>query len=174
MVRIRFVVVALLVVSAGCSSLLQGEPQPASRDVSISVSNEHDASYTVVVSAIPDGVEGIEVTYENGSTRTFDVASLDGVPRPALRNATDVAATGGEDRREVLTVAPNEGQSRTMEGVPANATVVYFVRPGTDGEPLRSAGIVRCTADTGTTALRIAIRADGSLHAGVTCRDEDA
>jgi len=169
MVRTRLALVVLLVAAAGCSSLPgDGTDTPASQDVSITIRNDHDRSYTVAVRTVPTGVEGIAVTYENGSTRTFDVPSLDALPRRALRNATDVVAVGGGGVAQEFQVGPNGGLGTTLENVSAAASVVYFVRSGTGPGDLRGVGVVRCPADT-TTDLAITIRGDGSLDSRVTC-----
>jgi hypothetical protein len=83
MVQTRHVAVALVVLLAGCGAAPGGgTPDAPQHTVSVGISNEHDESYTVRVSTIPPTVEGLEVTYENGSTRRFDVSSFDGLPRP--------------------------------------------------------------------------------------------
>jgi hypothetical protein len=171
MVRTRLALVVLLVATAGCSSLPgDATDTPAGQDVSITIRNDHDRSYTVAVRTVPTGVEGIAVTYENGSTRTFDVPSLDALPRRALRNATDVVAIGGSGVAQEFQVGPNGGLGTTLENVSADASVVYFVRSGTGPGDLRGVGVVRCSADT-TTDLAITIRGDGSLDSRVTCGD---
>lgn len=163
-------VVALLVVLVGCPSAGEdGSPSPSPHDVSVTVTNDHDARYVVTVRAIPDGVDGLVVTYENGSARRFDVRSLDALPRSALRNASDVAAAGSTTPSEEVVVGPDEGVETTLTGVPANASVVYVVR-SRDGSPvLRGSGVVRCSPGSDTTELALAIRSDGSLHVGVVC-----
>lgn len=166
-------VLALIVVLAGCGALPgDGTPGTPDRSLSVTVSNEHDVGYLVRVTAVPAQVETVEVTYENGSSHRFDVASLDALPPTALRNATAVA-TGepGELSRE-FTVGPDEGFGTTVEDVPANATVVYFVLAEGDSTAVRGAGVVRCANDTSTTDLALRIRADGSLHSSLTCSDE--
>jgi hypothetical protein len=174
MVRLLHGVAALLIVLAGCSGAPGGTPTPSGHDLSVAVSNEHDASYVVRVTAVPADVEGIEVTYGNGSVRRFEVQSFDALPRTALRNATAVAATGPAGLSRELAVGPGEGIGTTIEGVPADATVVYFVLPGDEPETARGAGVVRCTPGAGTTELVVRIRPDGSLHSSVTCRDAPA
>ncbi len=173
MVRTLHATVALLVVLAGCAALPgDGSPDTPQHTVSITVSNDHNESYRVRVSTIPPDVEGLEVTYENGSTHRFDVSSFDALPRNGLRNATAIATTDSRELTREFTVGPAEGIGATLEGVPANATVVYFVLLDSGQHPVRSAGVVRCTSDTETTDLEIVIRADGSLHSSVTCSDE--
>jgi hypothetical protein len=172
MVRVLHAALALLVVLAGCSGFSGGGTStPAGHDLSISVSNEHDVGYEVRVAAIPAEVEGIEVTYENGTTHRFDVASFDALPETALRNATAVATTDSEELSREFVVGPNEGIGTTIDGVPANATVVYFVLPSSGPSTVRGAGVVRCSPDTENTELALRIRPDGSLHSALTCSD---
>jgi hypothetical protein len=71
-----------------------------------------------------------------------------------------------------FTVRPTEGIGATLEDVPANATVVYFVLQDTGHRTVRSAGVARCGTNSGTTDLDIVIRPDGSIHSSVTCSDE--
>jgi len=173
MVRVLHGVVALLVVLAGCSGLPgSGTPTPTGQELSVTVSNEHDERYVVRLTAVPAGVAGIEVTYENGSTRRFEVASVDALPRTALRNATAVDSTGPAGRSREFAVGPDEGVGTTLEGVPANATVVYLVLLEDGRETLRGAGVVRCGPDAESTELVVRIRPDGSLQSSVTCRDD--
>ena len=172
MVRVLHAALALLVVLAGCSGFSGGgTPTPAEHDLSVSVSNEDDVGYEFRVTAVPARVEGIEVTYENGSTHRFDVSSFDALPETALRNATAVDA-GGQGRSETFRVGPNEGFGTTLEGVPANATVVYFLLPASGPQTVRGAGVVRCSSDTAHTDLSVTVRPDGSVHSAVTCRDD--
>ena len=172
MVRVLQAVLALLVLLGGCSALPgNGTPTPAEHDLSISISNDHDVRYEIRVTAVPPQVEGIEVTYENGSTHRFDVSSFDALPGTALRNATAIDAGGPADLSRTFTVGPSEGIGTTVDGVPANATVVYFVLPASGPGSLRGAGVVRCGPDTGNTALTVEIRSDGSMHSSVVCSD---
>jgi len=175
MVRLLHALVALLVVLAGCSGLPGGgTPTPAGQDLSVTVSNEHDEPYVVRLTAVPAEVAGIEVTYENGSTRRFEVASFDALPRTALRNATAVATTGPAGLSREFAVGPGEGVGTTLEGAPANATVVFFVLLEDGRETVRGTGVVRCAPDAETTELVVRIRPDGSLHSSVACRDGPA
>ena len=172
MVRTLYATVAVLVVLAGCGALPGGgSPDVPKHTVSIGISNDHDESHVVRVSTIPPEVEGLEVTYENGSTRRFDVSSFDALPRGGLRNATAIATTGSTGLTREFTVGPAEGVGATLEDVPANATVVYFVLQNNDHQTARGAGVARCSSDTATTGLEIVIRPDGSLHSSVTCSD---
>lgn len=172
MVRALHGLVALLVVLAGCSALPGGgTPAPSEHSLSVTISNEHDVSYTVRVTALPAQVEGLEVAYENGSTRRFEVSSFDALPPTALRNATAIATTDSRELSREFAVSPAEGIGTTLEDVPANSTVVYFVRQEGRPETVRGVGVVRCTADTENTELGIRIGPDGSLHSSVTCSD---
>lgn len=173
MVRALHGLVALLVVLAGCAGYSGGgTPTPQEHSLSLSVSNEHDVAYDVGVTAIPARVEGIEITYGNGSTARYEVRSFDALPRTALRNATAVASGSPEELSRTFTVGPSEGIGTTLDGVPANATVVYFVVPTDRPSEIRGAGVVHCTADTENTELGIRIRPDGSLHASLACSDD--
>lgn len=173
MVRVLHAGLVLLVVLAGCSGFSgPGTPTPAEHDLSVSVSNEHDVGYEVRVTAVPAQVEGIEVTYENGTTHRFDVASFDALPETALRNAAGISAPDSTEISRTFTVGPNEGIGTTIDGVPANATVVYFVLPSSGPSTVRGAGVVRCSPDTETTELAVTVRPDGSLHSAVTCSDD--
>lgn len=162
--------VALLVVVAGCGALPgDGAPDAPQRTVSVDISNEHSERYRVTVSALPPEIEGLEVTYENGSTRRFAVSSFDALPRDGLRNATAVTTTDSRALTREFTVRPTEGIGATLDDAPANATVVYFVRQEPGRQVVRGAGVVRCGAGTETTHLAVRIRSDGSLHSSVTC-----
>jgi hypothetical protein len=171
--RIFPVTVALLVVLAGCGALPgDGSPDKTQHTVSIGISNDHNESYVVRVNAIPPEVEGLEVTYENGSTHRFDVSSFDSLPRDGLRNATAIATTDSRELTREFTVGPTEGIGATLEDVPANATVVYFVLQDGGRQTVRGAGAARCSSETETTDIEIVIRPDGSLHSSVTCSDD--
>lgn len=173
MVRSPTGLVILLVVLSGCAGYSGGgTPTPSEHSLSVSVSNDHDVTYEVRVTAVPAQVEELEVTYENGSTHRFEVASFDALPSTALRNATAIDATGAEELSRTFAVGPSEGIGTTLEGVPANATVVYFVSEAGAPQGLRSAGVIQCTDDTENTELGIRIRPDGSLRSSVTCSDE--
>lgn len=172
MSRTHHLLVAFLVVLAGCAGYSGGgTPTAAEHSLSVSVSNEHDATYEVSVTAVPAQVEEVEVAYENGSTARYEVASFDALPPTALRNATAVDATGTEEPSRTFTVGPSEGFGITIEGVPANATVVYFVAPTDGPSRIRGAGVVNCSAGAENTELALRIRPDGSLHASLTCSD---
>jgi hypothetical protein len=164
-------VVTLLVVLAGCGVPASGPPAATDHDVAVSVSNDHDEPALVRVTALPPAVDGVEVTYENGSTRRFDVPSFDALPRGSLRNATAVAPTGAERPSTAFVVDPSAGVGTTLEDVPANATVAYFLLTA-DGRRVRAAGVVRCTPNAEATDLTVRIRPDGSVHSSVSCRDE--
>lgn len=173
MVRILHATVTLLVLLAGCAALPGGESRDTHQHtVSITVSNNHDESHVVRVTTIPHTVEGLEVTYENGSTHSFDVSSFDALPRNGLRNATAIDTTDSRELTKEFTVEPAAGVGATFESAPANATVVYFVLRDSDHHPVRSVGVVRCTSDTEATDLEVIIRPDGSVHSAVTCRTE--
>ncbi len=164
---------AILVALAGCAGYSGGgTPTAADHSLSVSVSNEHDATYEVRVTAVPARIDGIEVTYENGSTARYEVRSFDALPPTALRNATAVDATGTEEPSRTFTVGPAEGIGATIDAVPANATVVYFVLPTDGPSRIRGAGVVRCAADAGSTDLALRIHSDGSLHSSLTCTDD--
>lgn len=173
MVRTLHGAVALIVVLAGCSAIPgNGTSPPPDRDLSVTITNDDDESYVVRVIAIPAGVDGVVVTYANGSTRRFEVSSFDALAPGGLRNATAIATVGSGGRSETFTVGPSEGLGTTIEDVPANATVAYFVLPVEGPERVRAAGVVRCTPDAEHTDLAVTIRPDGSLHAAVTCSDD--
>jgi len=57
-----------------------------------------------------------------------------------------------------LTVGLAEGVGTTLEDVPANVMVVYFVLQNNDHQTVRGAGVARCSSDTATTDLEIVIR----------------
>jgi hypothetical protein len=169
----RVIVIALLVVLAGCSGLTdRPTPQSPERELSVSVSNDHDDPYRIRVTVVPPTVDGLEVTYENGSTRLFDVSSVDALPQGATRNATAISPTDGDGQSWAATVQPGTGLGTTIERIPANATVVYFVVPTRTSPQVRGAGVVRCSADTESTHLSLQIRPDGSLHSAVLCTDD--
>jgi hypothetical protein len=169
--RARHALVALLVVLGGCAVPADGPPTATGNDVRVTVSNEHDERSLVRVTALPPTVDGVEVTYENGSTRRFDVPSFDALPNGSLRNATDVAPVAAERPSAEFAVDPSAGVGTTLEDVPANATVVYFLLTA-DGRRVRAAGVVRCTPDVEVTDLTVRIRPDGSVHSAVSCRGE--
>jgi hypothetical protein len=170
MSRGHHLLVAFLVVLAGCAGYSGGgTTTPSEHSLSVSISNEHDATYEVGVTAVPAQVEELEVAYENGSIARYEVASFDALPPTALRNATAVDATGVEEPSRTFTVGPTEGIGATIEGVPANATVVYFVGEADAAEGLRSAGVIYCSPGTENTELALRIRPDGSLHSSVIC-----
>jgi hypothetical protein len=170
--------VVLLVCLAGCASL-GGEPPDSgpdgTRDVSISVQNDHDRSYTVEVDAVPPDADRVEVTYENGSTRTVDGASIGADRSGALRNATGLTVLGADSDAysRAVRVAPNEGMGATLDGVPSNATIVYVVRAEDGSGPTRGAGVVRCAPSTTVTDLALTVRADGTLHSQLACLDAE-
>ncbi|SFG86940.1 hypothetical protein SAMN04488063_3161 [Halopelagius inordinatus] len=173
MVRTLYATVAVLVVLAGCGAIPgDGSPNVPQHTVSIAVSNNHDESYVVRASAIPPEVEGLEVTYENGSTHRFDVTSFDALPRDELRNATAIATADSTDLTREFAVGPAEGIGGTLDDVSANVTVVYFVLQNGDNHTARGAGVVQCSSDVETTDLEIVIRPDGSLRSSVTCRSD--
>ena len=162
MVRTRYVTVAVLVMLAGCGALPGGgSPDVPQHTVSIEISNNHNESSVVRVSAIPPEIDGLEVTYENGSTRHFGVSSFDALPRERLRNATAVTTTDSRELTREFTVGPTAGIGATLEDVPANATVVYFVLQDGGHQTVRGAGVARCSSDTETTDLEIVIHPDG-------------
>jgi hypothetical protein len=173
MLRTRQFLVALLVVLAGCAGYSGGgTTTPSEHSISVSVSNEHDVTYEVRVTAVPSRIEGIEVTYENGSTARYEVRSFDALPRTALRNATAITSGSPGEVSRTFTVGPAEGIGATIDAVPANATVVYFVLPTDGPSRIRGAGVVRCAADAGSTDLALRIHSDGSLHSSLTCTDD--
>ncbi|MEA5389244.1 hypothetical protein VB779_21030 [Haloarculaceae archaeon H-GB11] len=172
MVRVLHATVAALVVLAGCGALPGSEsPNAPKHTVSIGISNNHNESHIVRVSTIPPEVKGLEVTYENGSTHRFDVSSFDALPRDGLRNATAIATTDSTGLTREFRVKPAESVGTTLEDVPANVTVVYFVLQDGSHHTGRGAGVARCSSDIATTDLEIVIRPDGSLHSSVTCSD---
>jgi hypothetical protein len=167
----RVLVVAVLVALAGCAGVSgPGTPTDTGQDVVVTLSNEHTERYRVSVTAVPPAVEGLTVTYENGTTRTFAVTSVEALPRGGLDDATAIATTGGEERSRAFTLGPGEGFGTRIEGVSADATVVYFVTPTAGQQRVRGVGSVRCPGAT-TTDLTVAVSADGSVRTAVVCSD---
>lgn len=172
MVRVLHVAVTLVVVLSGCAAVPVAEPQePPQQRVSVTITNEYDERSIVRVSVVPVEADGFEVTYENGSTRRFDVSSFDDLPRAWSRNATAVETTDSSDRTREFTVEPTTGVGATFENAPANAAVVYFVLRDRSRDTVRGVGVSRCSSGTDTTDLDLVIRQDGSLHSSVTCGD---
>ena len=164
---IRAIVVAVLLSIAGCGAALPGPGTPAGQSISISLSNGFDEGYRVDLAVIPPGVDGIEVTYENGSARRFDVASMDDLPPEALRNASGIDPLGVDAPTRRYTLDPGSGIGETIEGAPRPATIVFFLSgPGGD---LRSAGVFECGSGVERTEVSIAIDASGEVHTAVHC-----
>lgn len=158
----------LLIVIAGCS--LVPPEQPATQTVEVVVSNNHDVTYGFTVTVVPPTVEGLEVTYENGSTRSFDVDSIQGLPRTALRNATSITPLGTDARERRFDIEPGSARGTTIEDVPVNSTIAYFVTQRNGAGGLRSVGLTTCGEAAVRTTLEISIGRTGELHASTHCQ----
>ncbi|WP_253736408.1 hypothetical protein [Halohasta salina] len=172
--RLRSIVVILLVLLAGCTAPQADEPPaPAGTDVSVTLSNEHTATYTVTVHAIPPDAEGIELTYENGSTRTFD-GPIEDLPSDWPRNVTALSVDGNDRYAETVRLAPNRGVGLTLEAVPPGSAVVYIVHSEAGPRATHGPGIVQCGPNNGSADLTVRILADGSLDSRLSCAGDMA
>lgn len=167
---VRTIGVCLLVALAGCTLPPTDQPEPALQTVTVSVTNDHDESYRLAVTVIPPTVDGVQVSYENGSTRTFDVRSIQELPRTALRNATDLTPLGVEAQNRTVDLDPGHGMGIAFEDVPANATVAYFVSQDNGVNQVRSVGLTTCGEAAVHTELAILMSETGELHASTHCR----
>lgn len=165
---IRVLPVALLLLLAGCGAALPGPGTPAGQSIAVSLSNEFDEPARVDLAVIPPSVDGFEVTYENGSTRRFDVSSMDDLPPGALRNASGIDPLGVDAPTRHYALEPNSGIGDTIEGAPRPATIVFFLA-GAGGD-LRSAGVFECGPGVERTEVSIEIDASGEVHTAVHCR----
>ena len=163
----RLAMLGLLVVLAGCGSAPPATEPPTDGTLAVSLSNEHDRPYRVDLSVVPPDVEGLRVTYENGTTRQFQVGSMDDLPARALDDATGVEPLGVDAPARQYRLDPGSGTGETSDGVPREAAVVYFILEP-DGE-LRAAGLVTCGEGIYRTELSIGVDADGEIHSRVHC-----
>jgi hypothetical protein len=165
--RLAAAALAFCLLAAGCAGAPAAEEGGA---LSVSLANEDDVAYTVTVSVVPPDVDGVTVTYENRTERRFDVGSAAALPEGTLRNATAVAADGEGARVETYRLDPESGIGGTYD-VPRGSTVVDVVQQGTGPGSVRGVGVGRCAVSVDVTALSVTVRADGSLHTGIECRD---
>jgi len=168
--HLRSIFVLGLVLLAGCTAPQPDEPSaPASTDVSVTLSNEHTATYTIAVHAIPPDADGIELIFENGSTHLFD-GPVEDLSRESLQNVTSLSVDGSQHSEEV-TLAPNRGVGLTLASVPPGSAVVYFVRSPAGLRATLGPGVAQCAPDSTGADLSVTIVADGSLDSRLSCTD---
>jgi hypothetical protein len=162
--------VALCLLFAGCGSVppTDGETTGGPEDsaVDLSLTNGDDEPYAVSVSVTQGSLDGVSVTYENGSTRTFEVGDVSGLPPAALDDAVAVAPQGPAVRTERYDLSPGAGIGDTFR-VPGASTLVYVVSNPSDG--VRSWGKLTCGASASHSSVSITIAPDGSLAVSNAC-----
>ena len=166
---------AFLVLLSGCNLRPPTDgPGDESTAVRISLQNAAQETYAVDLSVLRDPIDGVRITYVNGTNRTVSAASMADVPPEALEGAVQVEPLGEEVYSERYVLEPGAGIGHTVEDAPRNATVVYAVtRPENRTEPLRTLGVTTCGTDVDVLTLSLSIREDG-LDVATTCEDGSA
>lgn len=124
---------ALVVVTAGCSTNGTTTPTPdrGETNVTVSVENTGDGSYTAELSLIPSRLSQVNVEYTNGvSQPVTNLSSVRGVYAFAWRNVTDVRLPPGVEARSSsrFQLAPGD-QAETRLSAPVNdATLLVVIR----------------------------------------------
>ena len=167
---LQAVALALLLLVAGCTAPVAdgGDGRPG-QSVTVSLSNQHDQRYAVRIVVASGDLEGVRVTYENGSSRTYAVPNVSALPSAARVNATDLGLLGEDLRSERFVLAPNSGLGTTFEDVPADSRLVYVVTDAGGNGALRSVGVSRCAADGARMDFSLEIGPDGSLDVATIC-----
>lgn len=178
------VLVAVLVLLAGCSGASGGDgtttaapttmgqpttdgavPLPA--DVTaLRVVDATPTAYVVDVEGVSGPLDGLRVTYADGSARTFDGSTL---PADALVDAVGVAAVG--DVPMSMRMAGGPGTTGgAFGGIGAHTTVVYAVTvAGADGPVLVGWDAVTCGAGTAVTGVDVGVEGERFVTRGVDC-----
>ncbi|MFB6164309.1 MAG: hypothetical protein ABEJ31_04045 [Haloarculaceae archaeon] len=157
---------ACLLLVAGCTA--PDAAAPPTGNVSVTVHNDADRAYDVSLLLVTGSLDGVDVTYRNGTERTVAVAAPAALPRGALDGATNVTVRSGAVERHDYRLPPGSGRGATYEVPDRNATVVYTLAPA--GGPVRAWGTTTCSASP-TLELAITIGSDGANHVATTCRD---
>jgi hypothetical protein len=164
-----FPVVALAALAlAGCL----GAPAVGTGEglaVEYQVSNDAATDYEVRLAVTPDPFDGVRVTFENGTGRTYDVGRIDQLPDGALGNATALEPLGEDVQTRTLTVDARTGFGGTFENVTDPSVVLYTVREADGNVAFRGWGGVRCPPADDRLRLELTIHGDDSFDAGVTC-----
>jgi hypothetical protein len=166
------VALALLLVLAGCSAPASDGSGRDGRSVTVSLSNHHDRPYAVRIALASGALSGVRVTYENESSRTFDVPNVSALPPGAGANATDLEPLGAGLRSERFVLEPGGGVGTTFDDVPPVARLIYVLSVAGGNQSLRSTGTARCAATGARLDVSLSVGPDGGVEASTTCTTE--
>ncbi len=162
---------SVLLVLAGC---LGGAPAPptasptATDPLSLSIDNGATGNVTVRLRLLDGPVEGLNVTYANGTARAYDATSRDELPTGALDGAADVAPRPAPSATRAYTLS-GTGLDGTTVDVGHVESAVYSATRTRDGErTLLGWGVVDCDGDP-VTELSLSVRDDGAEPTTATC-----
>jgi hypothetical protein len=166
--RLAAVALLLVVPLAGCGL---APPTDGGTTVAVSVANEAETLRVVTVSVVPGGFDAVTVTYADGSERTVDASSLDGVPADALDGAVGVRAAGEGVQTARYDLPPGTGRGQTFDGPRGNVTVLYSVAAPdrAASETLRSAGVGTCGPNTANVTVDITVHPGDNVDLATTC-----
>lgn len=163
----RVLVVAALCVLAGCA----GAPAETPTDelaIEYQVSNEGSSTVEVLLAVAPTPLEGVRVTFANGTVREYAVGRIGELPPGTVGDATTLDLIGEEPQTRRLSVQPRTGFGGTFENVTGEGVAVYTVRRPGAGVVFRGWGEVRCSG-SGRMRIDLRIDADDTIAAGVAC-----
>jgi hypothetical protein len=163
--RAATVACCLLAVLAGCS-VAPATDTPTGQTITATISNDSPRSYSVELTALPQGVDAVMVTTANGSQRTYP--SMSAVPAGISQNVTDLDVTGTDAQTVTHRLPPGTGIGTGFEDVPRNTTLVYALRePGVNGT-VRSWGATVCR-DTARMSFTFTVDTAGNVSAATAC-----
>jgi hypothetical protein len=157
------VVLALALAVTGCAAPTD---QQSGRNVSVSLSNQAPVSYEATVFLVTNPIDGVDATYQNGSTRQFDVATVDALPPGALSDATNVSIRGPEVQRHQFDLPPRSGVGATYQHVSPNASVIHTT--AASGGSLEGWGVSSCSPSS-DLELTIEIAPDRNKSVSTRC-----
>lgn len=164
------VTLSLLLLGAGCTMpAMDGDVGENERAVAVSLSNQDDEPYAVRIALASGDLEGVRVTYENGSSRILDVPDVSALPPAVRANVTDVEPIGEGLRSERFVLEPGSGLGTTFDAVRPESRLIYVVSSAGGNRNVRSLGTTRCAATDARLDFSLTVGPDSAIDVSTTC-----
>lgn len=170
--RSRSLLLACLVLLAGCGLMPPTADNGPRTDVRVVVGNDHDRPYVVTVGAAPAGHRGFAVELHNGTVREYpDASGLNDLPDMTVSRAVSIRPIGDTVQTRTYRFDADASQQfvATFEDVPRDVAVYFSVASPAGDEPLHSFGSVTCGAQAEPVEMAVRIDASGSVTSSSHC-----
>lgn len=162
---------SLAVPTAGCTAPADPTPTPGRQRLSVSFSNGSGRPLVFTAAVVEAGLDGVRITYRDGSERTFDDAdTIDDVPADAWDGAVTFEPLGEHQRRQFRSTE-RSGIGIEFEPVAFGSTVVTTVAAPDAAQSIRSVGAGTC-GEAAAGELSVRVDGEGRVHLRTTCGSE--